>query len=124
MKRTALVLGREPAFWLGAVAAAIQLVSAFFFHLTQDQQAVLNGVAAGVLGLIVAAIVDDGIVAAIVSLFQAALACALGFGLHWTPDQQSTFMAFITAVAAGFVRSQVSAPVTAAELRRGPRLAA
>lgn len=121
MKSTVLILKREPAFWLGAVAAAIQLVSAFLFHLTQDQQAVLNGVAAGVVGLIVALTVHDGVVAAVVALFQAALACALGFGLHWSPDQQSTFMLFITAVASGFVRSQVTAPVTAAELRRGLR---
>jgi hypothetical protein len=124
VNKTTLVLGREPAFWLGAAAAAIQLVSAFFFHLTADQQAVLNGVAAGVLGLIVAVIVHDGIVAAVVALFQAALGCALGFGLHWTPDQQSTFMLFVTAVAAGFVRSQVEAKVSAQQLRAGLRLAA
>lgn len=124
MNRTALVLKREPAFWLAAVAAAVQAISAFFFHLTADQQAVLNGVAAGVVGLIVAVTVHDGVVSAVVGLFQAALACALGFGLHWTPDQQSTFMLFITAVAAGFVRSQVEAKVSAAELRAGLRLAA
>lgn len=124
MKRTALVFGREPAFWLGAVAAGVQLVSAFFFHLTADQQAGLNGAAAGIVGLIVAFTVHDGVVAAVVALFQAALGCALGFGLHWSPDQQSTFMLFVTAVAAGFVRSQVTAKVSASQLRSGLRLAA
>lgn len=119
-----LILKREPATWLGLVAACVQFVSAFLFHLTVDQQSGLNAAAAGIVGVVVAFLVHDGVIAAITAGFQALIACGMGFGLGWSPDKQTAFMLIVVAISAVFVRSQVAAPVTASELRRGLRLAA
>lgn len=126
MKPT-LIFGREPAVLLALIAAIIQSVGAFAFHLTKDQQATLNAVAAGVLGLIVACMVHkaDSIVAAGTALAQAGIACALGFGLQLTPDMQTAIMALVVqALGAAFVRQAVEAKVTREQLRASLRLAA
>lgn len=124
MNKSVLILGREPSVWLALVAAAVQAVSAFCFHLTDHQQTSVNAVAAGVAGLIVACIVHDGVVAAVTGLFQAGIACGMDFGLGWGPDKQTAAMLFVGAFAAAFVRTQVAAPVSAAQLKRGVRPAA
>lgn len=107
------IFGREPAAWLGLFAVLVQLASTFFLHLTTDQQSLINAVAAGVAGLVVAVLVHDGVVAAVGALFQSAMALAVGFGLQWTPDKQSVFMALVMAAVHAFVRTQVQAPVSA-----------
>lgn len=105
---------REPALLLALFAAAVQVVSAFLFALTDEQQAVLNGAAVAAAGLITAAmVVRDQLAPAILGFVQALLALGLGFGLELTPEQQSVLMAFAAAVVAAFVRTQVTAPVGA-----------
>lgn len=115
--RTVLIFGREPAAILGLVAATIQAASAFLFHLSTNQQASLNTAASGVLALVVAFMVHDGIVAALTGAFQALVAAAVGFGLDWSADQQTAFMIFVVAVATAFVRTQVTAKVSREQLR-------
>jgi phosphatidylglycerophosphate synthase len=88
------IWGREPTVWLALIAALVQAISGFFFHLTDEQQGVLNAVAAAVLGFV-----------------KALFALGLAFGAHWAPDKQSLVMVLITAVFAAFVRQQVVAPV-------------
>lgn len=46
--------------------------------------------------------------ALILGLVQTAIALAMGFGLHWTPEQMGLVMAFTSALVALLVRSQVS----------------
>lgn len=107
-------LSRDPALWLGLIAAVIQLVAAFIFPLTVDQQAVLNALAVSVAGVLTAFIVRrDGQAAAIVGLAQAAIAVGLGFGLNIPADGQAAIMAVVSTAAAMFVRTQVTAPVDA-----------
>jgi hypothetical protein len=108
------ILGREPALWLALVAAVVKLVSAFWIKLSIDQQSLINALAAAIVGLIVAAIVRDGLSAALLGLAQSGLALAVGFGLHMAADQQATLMAAVGIVIAMFVRTQVTAPVSAA----------
>lgn len=108
-----LIFGREPAVILALVASAVKLASAFWFHVTGDQQAVINAVAIAVVGLIVAAMTHDGISAAVLGLIQALMALALGFGLHWGSDQQAVVMSFAATLVAMFVRTQVTAPAPA-----------
>ncbi|WP_329133296.1 hypothetical protein OG552_15510 [Streptomyces sp. NBC_01476] len=108
------IFGREPALWLALVAVAVKLATAFGLDLTNDQQAVINAVAAAVVGVLVAFSVHDGINAAILGLVQAGLALAAGFGLHWTPEQQSTVLSLTAAVVAMWTRTQVTAKVPAA----------
>lgn len=105
------IFNREPAQWLGLIAAAIQLLSALFFPLTIEQQGTLNAVAVAVFGIITAFAVSGEKAAPLVGGFlQSVLACALAFGVHLSPEMQSSTMAFVTAAVALFMRTQVIAP--------------
>ncbi len=107
-----LRFSRDPALWLTLVATAVRLASAFLFHLTGEQQAVVNAAATAVAALIVAFVVaHDGQVAAILGVAQALLALAIGFGLNISAENQAVIMSFVGAAAAAFVRTQVIAPV-------------
>lgn len=109
------IWGREPAVWLALVAAIVQGVSGFFFHLTDEQQGVVNALAVALLGFVTAAAVKgDAWLPAISGLVKAVLALGVAFGAHWAPDKQSLVMILVTAVFAAFVRTQVTAPVNAA----------
>lgn len=105
------IWGREPAVWLTLIATAVRLLGAFVIDLTDGQQAVLNAAAAAGAALIVAFLVRDGQVAAVLGLAQALLALAVGFGLHIDADHQAVIMSFVGGVIAMFVRTQVTAPV-------------
>lgn len=110
---------RDPALWLGLVAAAIQLFSALLLPLTAVQQTALNAVAVAILGMATAIWVRrDGQAAAIVGLAQAAIAVGLGFGLKLSPEAQGAIMAFVSTAAAMFIRTQVLAPVAADGVKR------
>jgi hypothetical protein len=115
------VLGREPAIWLALLAAALKLVGAFWLDLGTDQQAWLNAVAAAGMGLAIAVMVKDGVVAAVIGLAQALLALAVGLGLDWSAEQQAVVMGFVTLVAGAFDRTQVVAPVPPSILPGGNR---
>ena len=114
------IFGREPALWLSLVATAVKLVGAFWVHLSNDQQSLINALAAAIVGLIVARIVHDGTSAALLGLAQGALALAVGFGLHMAADQQATSMSAVGVVIAMFVRTQVTAPQPAPALTSAP----
>ena len=120
------IFGREPVLWLALVAVIVKFVCAFWIHVTADQQSVINAAAAAAVGVLIAVITHDGVNAAILGFVQAMVALGVGFGLHWTPDQQALVMSLATAVLAMFTRTQVTAPVTAAQAARpalGTRIA-
>ena len=106
-------LFREPALLLTFVATAVRLVSAFWVPVSADQQAWVNAAATAVTAAIVAVWVKhEGQVPAILGAIQAVLALAVGFGLHWSPEQQAIFMSFVGAIAAFYTRTQVVARTT------------
>jgi len=111
---------REPAVYLTLFATAVRLLGAFVIDLTGEQQAVLNALATAVAALIVAFMVHDGQVAAILGVAQALLALAVGFGLHIDADHQAVIMSFVGAAVAMFVRTQVSPTMPALPKRRHP----
>lgn len=112
------IFGREPALLLGLVAVIVKVVAAFGVDVTADQQAWINAVAAAVVGLGLAIMAHDGVSAAILGLVQAVIALAVGFGLDWSADKQAIVMSFAAAAVAMFDRTQVTAPVPAASLKR------
>lgn len=109
------VFGREPAYWLALASGLIALVSAAVFPLTVDQQGVLNAAVAALLGIVTAWVLKgEGLVAALVGFFKAAIAVGLAFGLSLSPDVQSTAMVVVELVLTGvLVRPNVVAPVPA-----------
>jgi hypothetical protein len=112
-------LSRDPALYLTGFATAIRLAAAFGLNFTETQQTILNATATAVAGLIVAVWVRrDGQVAAVLGAIQAVLALAVGFGLDMSAEQQALLMSFIGTAAAAFIRTQVTAPVTAEGARQ------
>lgn len=108
------IFGREPVYWTTAAAVVVQFISAFFIPVSADQQGIIAAVAIAVLGFIGAWQLHDGTWAqTFVVLVKTLVALAVGFGLHWAPDQQMIFMGLVQAVLALFVHQQVTAPVTA-----------
>ena len=107
-------LSRDPAFYVTLFATALRLVCAFGLNLTADQQTWLNAGAAAVGGLVVAFWVKrDGQVAALTGLASALLAIAVGFGWNLSAEAQAAIMSAVGLFAAGFIRTQVIAPVSA-----------
>ncbi|MFG2532819.1 hypothetical protein [Streptomyces sp. NPDC048516] len=111
------IFGREPALILSFIAILVKVVSAFALEVTADQQAWINAVAAAAVGLILAVMAHDAIGAAVLGFVQAVVALAVGFGLDWSADKQAVFMSLAAALVAMFDRTQVTAPVSAAEVR-------
>lgn len=107
------ILGREPALWLTLVAVLVKVATAYGLNLTIDQQALVNAAAAAIVGLVIAAIVHEGAVAAITGLTQAGIALAVGFGAHLSADQQAALMSLVAIAVGMYVRTQVTAPVSA-----------
>lgn len=107
------IFGREPAYWAALVAVAIQMFSAFRYHLDAETQGVLNAGVGAVLTLImVLTLRNEQTVAALVGVFKAGAAIALAFGFHLAPEAQSSVLLFVELVATGFlVRPNVEAPV-------------
>lgn len=110
------IFGREPALWLSLLFTTIAMISAFVINVTAAQQGAINAMGAMLIGLILAAMVHDGVQAAVLGFIKAALALALAFGLHMTTANQAIVMAFVSTVTAMFLRTQVTAPVTATDL--------
>lgn len=107
---TPRIFGREPSAILGLIAVAVQFFSAFVMEVSQDTQTAVNAVAAAAVGLAVAWIVRDGVIAAVTGLAAAALALGMNLGLDWSADRQAAWMAAVMVAAQWFVRTQVTAP--------------
>lgn len=111
------ILGREPAAWAALASVVLQTVGAFWVKFTPQQQAWSNAVVIAVLGLIVAFMARDGIIAALAGLVQAVLTLAVGLGLDWSAEKQAIVLSLVTVAVQFFVRTQVTAPVAAGQLR-------
>jgi hypothetical protein len=108
--------GREPALFLAFIAALVQVGSTFIWHITAEQQAVINAVAVALAGLITAVLVHDGVQAAVLGLAQAVLSLAIGFGAHIDTGTQSVILAAVSTGLALWVRDRATAPVPASQV--------
>jgi len=107
-------LSRDPAVYLSLFATALRLMAAFWWHVSDDQQAILNAGATAVAAAVVAIWVKrDGQLPAALGVIQALLAIAVGFGAHLSAENQAIIMSFVGTAAAIFIRTQVVAPVAA-----------
>lgn len=116
-----MLFKRDPALILLFVATAVRMISAFWLDWSVDQQALVNVLAAAVVGALVAIVVrHDGQVAALTGAFGALIAAAVGFGLRLSAEQQAIVMSLIGAGLAFFTRTQVESKVTASGVERPP----
>lgn len=104
-------INREPAALLAFFAVGVKLLAAFGVGLSTDQQSVLNAAAAAIVGVVVAVLAHDALAAPLYGFAQAALALAVGFGLHWSADQQAVVLSFVQVAIAMFLRTQITAKV-------------
>lgn len=105
------IFGREPAVWLALIGALVSALSAFWLHLSVEQQGAVGAAAALVVGLVTAVMTGDGIVAAVLGLAKALFLVMVSFGMHLSPDRQAVLYTLLAAALAAFVRTQVVAPV-------------
>lgn len=106
------ILGREPVYLLGFIAALLQALSAFGVDISADTQTLINAVSAAAVGVITAVVLKTGALAAMIVQFaQAVMALCVGLGLDWSADHQSKVMAAIAALVTLWLRERVTAPV-------------
>jgi nicotinamide riboside transporter PnuC len=114
-------IAREPAvLWMAVVAPLIQLISSFVFPMTDEQQGVLNALAAGLAGLITAFMVSaEKALPLLVGLAQAVIAVGVAWGLELDPTAQAAILSLVGAVVALYgVRPQVTVAKSGIAARR------
>ena len=117
------ILGREPVYLLGFIAAFLQALSAFGVDISDGTQTAINAVSAAAVGIITAIVLKNGaLAAAIVQFAQAAMALCVGLGLDWSADSQSKVMAAIGAFVTLWLRREVTAPVPEVRLEQSSPL--
>lgn len=114
------ILGREPVYILGFIAALLQALSAFGVDISDGTQTAINAISAAVVGVITAIVLKNGALAAmLLQLAQAVMSLCVGLGLDWSADHQSKVMAAIGALVTLWLRERVTAPVPAVPLEQG-----
>lgn len=105
---------REPALTLNLllmVATGLGLI----FHLSDDAQGILQGIASAIVGLLVAGFVKaDQWVPIVVGIFKLLISLVMALGVDFPAEWQAFILMAITAVLAFATRQSVVAPVDAA----------
>lgn len=113
MNKVLAWIGREASQLAAAGAGAIQLLS-LLLHLTVDQQGALNAAVVLVVGALTAwAVSGEKAAPMLAGVVQAVLSVAVSFGLGLSTADQTAIMAFVAAAVAVWMRSIVTAPVSA-----------
>lgn len=120
------IFGREPVYWLTAVAVILKLIAAYGIDVSDNEQAAINAVLAAAVGVASAYVLKTGAVAAsILGFAQAGIALFIAFGLNMDAHQQGLIMAALATVLALVLHEQVTAPVPTVPLeQRSPVKAA
>lgn len=110
--------GREPAWWVNLGGLVVVLVGTLLPGFSPVQQGWFNAVIAAIVGLLIAAMTHDGVVAAAVGAVKAVIVVISGYGLvpvihTLNGNQQLAVYAVLTFISAAYVRTQVTAPVPA-----------
>lgn len=101
------IFGREPAFWVGLVEAALALFLSFnLFSLTDELVSLIMAVVVAVLGVVTAYVTRDTFLGVGVGLAKAVLALAAGYGFAFTVNQTAAVIAVVTILLGSYQRSQ------------------
>lgn len=106
-----MIFNREPSLFYALVAQTLALFSALALPLTIDQQGALNGVVFFVSGCVLAwRVAAEKGIALLGGVAKGLVAVGLAFGWHFSPENQSTLMLFVSTIIAFVVRGKVVAP--------------
>jgi hypothetical protein len=107
------IFGREPVYWLTAVAVILKLAAAYGIDVSANEQGAINAALAAAVGIATAVVLKTGALAAsILNFGQGGVALFVAFGLHMSAHQQGLIMSGIATVLALVLHEQVTAPVT------------
>ncbi len=103
------IFGREPAVIVGTIEAALVLLLSFgLFDLTQDTIGLIMAVVTAALGLYLAYVTSETLLAGVLGLIKAALALSAVYGFSLSIEQTGALLAFVSVAFALFQRTQTS----------------
>lgn len=112
------LLGREPAQWL-QLASGVLVFFTPLLGLTAEMNGAVMAVLTAVFGIATGLAVSGEKAAPMVAgLLKAMIALALAFKFEISPEVQAGFMVLVEAGVAWYLRTQVTAPVPAAQVDR------
>lgn len=110
------IFGREPAVIVGFIEALLALLLSFgllkFIGInTKEEVGIVMAVVSAVLGVYVAYVTSETLLAAVIGLTKAVIALLAMYNLQISLDQTAALLAFITLAITFFQRTQTS-PLT------------
>lgn len=107
------LFGREPAAIVGAIQAVLALIVSFGWLKGiglegQDDVALVVGVLSALSAVYLAYVTDETLLAPVLEVLKAALAFGAIYGFSITTEQTGMAIAVITALLAGWQRTQTS----------------
>lgn len=107
------IFGREPAVIAGTVEAGLVLLLSFgLFSLTQDTIGLIMAVVTAAMGLYVAYVTSETLLAAVLAFLKAALALSAVYGFSLSIEQTGALLAFVSVAFGFYQRTQTSPLVT------------
>lgn len=103
-----LILGREPAAWVGVIEAVLALAAAFALGVTGESLALIMAVVSTAAGVYTAVATDRPALGAITGLAKAVVALVGYYGLQLDEGQQVAVLALVPIVVGFWQRGQVS----------------
>lgn len=107
------IFGREPAMIVGFIESALVLLLTagllkFVGINNQEEVGIVMAVVSAVLGVYVAYVTSETLLAAVIGLVKAAVALAAVYKLNITLDQTAALIAFVTMAISFWQRGQTS----------------
>lgn len=103
------LFGREPAFWVGFIEAALALLLSWnVFGLTANMIGGIMAVVVALAGVYTAYVTRDTMLGVLVGLTKAIIICMAAFNYQLTEQQTVSVIAFVTILAGGFQRTQTA----------------
>ena len=107
------LFGREPAFWVGLIEAALALVLSFnLWGLTTDMIGGIMAVVTALTGVYVAYVTRDTMLGVLVGLSKAVIICLAAFQVTLTEGQTVAIIGLVTLLGGAFNRSSTAPAIT------------
>lgn len=107
------VFGKQPAFWLGVLQAALAFILTLHqvasqLHLNDERVGTIMAVLFAVLGVYEAWTVRDTMLAALTAAAKAVIALLIAYRLEVSPDTAAAILGFVAIMGGIFVRDRTS----------------
>lgn len=122
------IFGKEPAAYIGLIEGVLALLLSWHFTsshlgLTNETVALIMAVVVAAFSLVTAFYTKNVQLAVVLGLVKAAVALAVGYGLHLSIDQTAAIITF-TTVAFGLFNRQQTSPAEVPSMKSEVALAA